>query len=282
MISVPVVLLNSPSLSPHFSLNKFGRILLLTFSSLLCLINSRFLITKCLILYVLCKEKLSCDDWELIEWTNRSNKCMQINSCFHGNKIAWTKSLKMVFLNSSLILYFVLTIKINAKIQCFEVILTSFSRNKFKFKHKVLIIIKMQKNCFKVIMFLQNYKLEIRVMVHKLYLGKKVIQDNLKLFSNHFNFFHQLLIFPSVYKPSCSKHEPEILQGRFWEISFNNKIKAILLWQKAQLGNNWVCDYSSVLQTGNLMILLKKFENKHIQGLPQKMLSAIFTEMLFI
>ena len=56
-LSVPVVLLNSPNLSPYFSLNKFERILLVIFSSLLCLINSHFLITKCRILYVLCKEK---------------------------------------------------------------------------------------------------------------------------------------------------------------------------------------------------------------------------------
>ena len=57
-LSVPVVLLNSPNLSPYFSLNMFERILLLIFSSLLCLIISHFLITKCLILYMLCKEKL--------------------------------------------------------------------------------------------------------------------------------------------------------------------------------------------------------------------------------
>ena len=36
--------------------------LLLIFSSLLCLINSHFLITKCLNLYVLCKEKLAVDN----------------------------------------------------------------------------------------------------------------------------------------------------------------------------------------------------------------------------
>ena len=58
-----VVLLNSPNLCPYFSLNKFERILLLIFSSFLCLINSQFLITKCLILYLLCKEKLSVDNW---------------------------------------------------------------------------------------------------------------------------------------------------------------------------------------------------------------------------
>ena len=55
-LSVPVVLLNSPNLSPYFSLNKFERILLLIFSSLLCSINSHLLITKCPILYVLCKK----------------------------------------------------------------------------------------------------------------------------------------------------------------------------------------------------------------------------------
>ena len=41
-LSVPVVLLNSPNFCPYFSLNKFERILLLIFSSLLCLINSHF------------------------------------------------------------------------------------------------------------------------------------------------------------------------------------------------------------------------------------------------
>ena len=58
-LSVPVVLLNSPNLSPYFSLNKFERILLLIFNSLLCLVNSHLLITKCFILYLLCKEKLA-------------------------------------------------------------------------------------------------------------------------------------------------------------------------------------------------------------------------------
>ena len=58
-LSVPDVLLNSPNLSLYFSLNKFERILLLIFSSLLCLINSHFFMTKCLIL--LCKENLSVD-----------------------------------------------------------------------------------------------------------------------------------------------------------------------------------------------------------------------------
>ena len=62
-LSVPVVFLNSPNLSPYFSLNKFERISLLIFSSLLCLISSHFLITKCLILYVLCEENLGVDNW---------------------------------------------------------------------------------------------------------------------------------------------------------------------------------------------------------------------------
>ena len=62
-LSVPVVVLNSPNLSPYFSLNKFERIWLLIFSSWLCLINSHFLITKCYILYVLYKEKLVVDNW---------------------------------------------------------------------------------------------------------------------------------------------------------------------------------------------------------------------------
>ena len=60
-LSVPVVLLNSPNLSPYFSLNKFERILCLIFSGLLCLINSHFLITKSLILSVLCEEKVGVD-----------------------------------------------------------------------------------------------------------------------------------------------------------------------------------------------------------------------------
>ena len=62
-LSVPVVFLNSPNLSPYFSLNKFERIWLLIFSNWLCLINSHFLITKCHILYVLYKEKLVVDNW---------------------------------------------------------------------------------------------------------------------------------------------------------------------------------------------------------------------------
>ena len=62
-LSVPAVLLNSPNWSPNFSLNKFERILILIFSSVLCLIKLHFLITIYLILYVLCKEKLDVDDW---------------------------------------------------------------------------------------------------------------------------------------------------------------------------------------------------------------------------
>ena len=62
-LSFPVELLNSPNLSPCSSLNKFERISLLIFSSLLCLINSHFLITKCLIFFFLCKEKLTVDKW---------------------------------------------------------------------------------------------------------------------------------------------------------------------------------------------------------------------------
>ena len=60
--SVPVVLLNSPNLSPYFSLSKFERNLLLIFISLLCLINTNALIIKGLILYVLYKEKLGVDN----------------------------------------------------------------------------------------------------------------------------------------------------------------------------------------------------------------------------
>ena len=64
-LSVPVVLLNSPNLSIYFSINKFERYLPLIFGSLLCLINSHFLITKCLILCMLCKEKLGVKtDWD--------------------------------------------------------------------------------------------------------------------------------------------------------------------------------------------------------------------------
>ena len=62
-LSVPVVFLNSPNLSPYFSLNKFERIWFLIFSGWLCLINSHFLITKCHILFVLYKEKLAVDNW---------------------------------------------------------------------------------------------------------------------------------------------------------------------------------------------------------------------------
>ena len=63
--SVPIVLLNSPNLSPYFSLNKFERILLLIINSLLCLINYHFLIinTKCILLHVLYKEKLGVNNW---------------------------------------------------------------------------------------------------------------------------------------------------------------------------------------------------------------------------
>ena len=61
-LSIPVLLLNSPNLFLYFLLNKFERILLLIFCSLLCLINSQFLIAKCFILYVLCKEKLGVDN----------------------------------------------------------------------------------------------------------------------------------------------------------------------------------------------------------------------------
>ena len=61
-LSVPVILLNSPNLRQYFSLNKLERILLLIFSSFLCLINSYFLITKCHILYVKCKEKMGVEN----------------------------------------------------------------------------------------------------------------------------------------------------------------------------------------------------------------------------
>ena len=57
------MLLNSPNLSQYFSLNKFERILCLLFSSLLFLISCHFVITKCPILFVLCKEKLDVDNW---------------------------------------------------------------------------------------------------------------------------------------------------------------------------------------------------------------------------
>ena len=60
-LSVPDVLLNSLNLIQYFSLDMFGRILFLIFS-LLCLIKFHFLITKCLILYVLCKVKLGVDN----------------------------------------------------------------------------------------------------------------------------------------------------------------------------------------------------------------------------
>ena len=70
-LSVPVVFLNSPNLSPYFSLNKFERIWLLIFSSWFCLINSHFLITKCHILYVLYKEKLVVDNWLALKGLNK-------------------------------------------------------------------------------------------------------------------------------------------------------------------------------------------------------------------
>ena len=54
-------MLNSPNLTPYFSLNKFARNCLLIFSSLLYLISSRFLITQMLHLYVLFKKKLGVD-----------------------------------------------------------------------------------------------------------------------------------------------------------------------------------------------------------------------------
>ena len=62
-LSFPDVLLNSPNLNQYFSLNKFGRILLFIFISLFSLINSHFLVTICLILYVLCKKKLAVNNW---------------------------------------------------------------------------------------------------------------------------------------------------------------------------------------------------------------------------
>ena len=52
-LSFPVVLLHSPNLSPYLILNKLERNLFLIFISLLCLIHSHVLITKCLVLYVL-------------------------------------------------------------------------------------------------------------------------------------------------------------------------------------------------------------------------------------
>ena len=60
---VSVVLLNPPILSSYFSLYKFERNLFLIFSSMLCLISSHILITKGLILYMLCKENLGVDKW---------------------------------------------------------------------------------------------------------------------------------------------------------------------------------------------------------------------------
>ena len=58
-LSVPVVLLNSPNLSPYISLNKFEKILFLIFSSLLCLINSHY---HYVLFFVLRKEKLGVDN----------------------------------------------------------------------------------------------------------------------------------------------------------------------------------------------------------------------------
>ena len=72
-LSVPVVFLNSPNLSPYFLLNKFERIWLLIFSNWLCLINSHFLITKCHILYVLYKEKLAVDNWLALKGLSNSS-----------------------------------------------------------------------------------------------------------------------------------------------------------------------------------------------------------------
>ena len=54
----PRCIVKFSQLKPILSLNKFEIFLLLIFSSLLCLISSRFLITKCLNFYVFCKEKL--------------------------------------------------------------------------------------------------------------------------------------------------------------------------------------------------------------------------------
>ena len=58
----PSFIVKFSHLGPYVSVNKFKIILLLLFSSLFCLINSHFLITKCHVLYVLCKEKLSVDN----------------------------------------------------------------------------------------------------------------------------------------------------------------------------------------------------------------------------
>ena len=60
----PSCIVKFSQLEPTFFIeNKFERSLLLIFSSLLCLIKSHFLMTKCLILYVLCQEKLGVDNW---------------------------------------------------------------------------------------------------------------------------------------------------------------------------------------------------------------------------
>ena len=61
--SIPVVLLNSPILSPYFSLNKLERSLLLIFSKLFCLIISHFFYYHMSYFYVLCKEKLGVNNW---------------------------------------------------------------------------------------------------------------------------------------------------------------------------------------------------------------------------
>ena len=69
-LSVQVVLLNSPNLSPYFSLNNFERIsLLILISSFLCSIKPHFLITKYLNLFVLWKEKLGFDNWLKSPWS---------------------------------------------------------------------------------------------------------------------------------------------------------------------------------------------------------------------
>ena len=59
-LSVTVVLLNSPNLSPYFAFNRFERTLLLIFISLLCLINSHFSLPNVLFCTVLCKENFGC------------------------------------------------------------------------------------------------------------------------------------------------------------------------------------------------------------------------------
>ena len=66
-------MLDSSNLSPYFSLNKLERISLLIFSNLLCLINSHFLITVCLIFYVLRKERLDVNNWLGLKGLNTVN-----------------------------------------------------------------------------------------------------------------------------------------------------------------------------------------------------------------